>query len=318
MLSKGESKPSENNNNGNSNNILQIKNLSKAYHTNGSRNNNNYYEAKYTVLSNINLDIKEGEFVTIIGPSGCGKSTLLNIVAGIDKEYSSDGEIIFNNGHTTSVGGNAKSIRVNQDKILIFQEPALFPWLTVTENVEFGLKVAKIPKDKRKAISKHYIEMVQLSNFANAYVHQLSGGMKQRIAIARALALDPKILLMDEPFTALDVNTRQMLQRQLLQIHQATHKTILFVTHNISEAVTLGDRVILFSRKHAGIKKQFTINLPHPRNPDHPIVDAITKEIINEFREFELEGLGTVQEYGNHNDNGNGDLVAAAPSPVNI
>jgi NitT/TauT family transport system ATP-binding protein len=174
--------------------------------------------------------------------------------------------------------------------------------------VEFGLKVAKIPKDKRKAIAKHYIEMVQLSNFANAYVHQLPGGMKQRIAIARALALDPKILLMDEPFTALDVNTRQMLQQQLLQIHKATHKTILFVTHNIQEAVTLGDRVILFSRKLAGIKKQFTISLPHPRNPDHPIVDTITKEIINEFKEFELGGLGAIEEY-NHN----GNLVAAAP-----
>jgi NitT/TauT family transport system ATP-binding protein len=123
---------------------------------------------------------------------------------------------------------------------------------------------------------------------------------------------------MDEPFTALDVNTRQMRQRQLLQIHQVTNKTILFVTHNIQEAVTLGDRVILFSRKLAGIKKQFTINnLPHPRDPTHPIVDAITKEIINEFKEFELEGLGplTVEEYHNID---NSDLVAAAPSPVNI
>ncbi|MBV9178212.1 MAG: ABC transporter ATP-binding protein [Nitrososphaeraceae archaeon] len=317
MLSKGESKPPENNgnNDGNINNILQIKNLSKAYHTNGGRSNNSDSQAKYIVLHNINIDIKEGEFVTIVGPSGCGKSTFLNIIAGIDKEYSSDAEIIFNTGRFDSASSNNNddrdSTHYNQDKILIFQEPALFPWLTVIENVEFGLKVAKLPKDKRKAIAKHYIEMVQLSNFANAYIHQLSGGMKQRIAIARALAIDPKILLMDEPFTALDVNTRQSLQRQLLQIHRATHKTILFVTHNIHEAVTLGDRVILFSRKLAGIKKQFTINLPHPRDPNHPIVDAMTKEIINEFREFELEGLETVEEY-----NDNGDLVAAAP--INI
>jgi NitT/TauT family transport system ATP-binding protein len=199
MLSKGESKPAENNvnnnNYGNSNNILQIKNLSKAYYTNASRRNNNSdSEDKYTVLSNVNIGVKEGEFITIVGPSGCGKSTLLNIIAGIDKEYSNDGEIIFNIGPSDSVNNNNNdprgSTHLNQDKILIFQEPALFPWLTVTENVEFGLKVAKIPKDKRKTIAKHHIEMVQLSNFANAYVHQLSGGMKQRIAIARALALN--------------------------------------------------------------------------------------------------------------------------------
>ena len=298
MLSKEESKSLEDNTNTNS--ILQIKNLSKIYYRNPDKSSS-IAEDEYKVLSNINLDIKNGEFVTIIGPSGCGKSTLLNIIAGIDKEYDIGGEILFNDGQSDYVSSNstANSTDFIQDKILIFQEAALFPWLTVIENVEFGLKVAKIPKEKRKDIAWHHIEMVQLSNFANAYVHQLSGGMKQRVAIARALVLNPKILLMDEPFAALDVNTRQILQSQVLQIHQTTHKTILFVTHNITEAVTLGDRVVLFSRKRGGIKNQFEIRLPHPRNPNHPIVDAIIKEIMQEFKEFEQESPKIEVEYNN-------------------
>ncbi len=298
MLSKGESKLLEDNTNTNAYSILQIKNLSKIYYRNPGKSSSSITEDEYKILNNINLDIKDGEFVTIIGPSGCGKSTLLNIIAGIDKEYCVGGEILFNHDY---VGNNssANSTGFIQDKILIFQEAALFPWLTVIENVEFGLKMAKVSKEKRKDIAWHYIEMVQLSNFANSYVHQLSGGMKQRVAIARALVLNPKILLMDEPFAALDVNTRQMLQSQLLQIHQTTHKTILFVTHNITEAVTLGDRVVLFSRKRGDIKKQFEIRLPHPRNPNHHIVDAIIKEIMQEFKEFEQESPKIEIEYNN-------------------
>jgi len=304
MLSKGESKSLEDNTNTDS--ILQIKNISKIYYRNPGKSRSSITEDEYKVLNNINLDIKGGEFVTIIGPSGCGKSTLLTILAGIDKEYSVGGEILFNDGQSDYVSNNssANSTDSIQDKILIFQEAALFPWLTVMESVEFGLKVAKVPKEKRKAIAEQYIEMVQLSNFVNSYVHQLSGGMEQRVAISRALVLNSKILLMDEPFAALDVNTRQMLQSQLLQIHQTTHKTILFVTHNITEAVTLGDRVVLFSRKRGDIKKQFEIRLPHPRNPDHPIVDAIIKEIMQEFKEFEQESPKIEVEYNN--------IVAAA------
>jgi sulfonate transport system ATP-binding protein len=156
-------------------------------------------------------------------------------------------------------------------------------------NVEFGLKIAKVSNDKRKEIARHHIQMVKLSNFADAYVHQLSGGMKQRVSIARALALNPKALLMDEPFAALDVNTRNMLQHELLRIHKATNKTILFVTHNINEAVTLADRVIVLSPKHA-------------RQINHPMVDAITKEIMLEAKEeekgegFEVKGDESVTE----------------------
>ncbi|MGB8033443.1 MAG: ABC transporter ATP-binding protein [Nitrososphaeraceae archaeon] len=262
---------------------MQVKNLSKVYYRNDGISSIANADDEYVVLNNLSMDIKDGEFVTIVGPSGCGKSTLLNIIAGIDREYSG-GEILFNDlqsDHITS------TTYINQDKIIIFQEAALFPWLTVLENVEFGLRVAKVSKDKRNKIAMYYIEMVQLSNFANAYVHQLSGGMKQRVAIARALALNPKILLMDEPFASLDVHTRQMLRLQLLQIHQTTKKTVLFVTHDIKEAVALGDRVILLSPKYANIKREFSINLPHPRQLDHPIVDSITKEILQESKEFE-------------------------------
>jgi NitT/TauT family transport system ATP-binding protein len=277
MLSKGESESFQ------QKIILQIKNLSKVYYRNAGISSIANADDEYTVLNNLSMDIKDGEFVTIVGPSGCGKSTLLNIIAGIDREYSG-GEILFNglqSDHITS------TTHINQDKIIIFQEAALFPWLTVLENVEFGLRVAKVSEDKRNKIAMYYIEMVQLSNFANAYVHQLSGGMKQRVAIARALALNPKILLMDEPFASLDVHTRQMLRLQLLQIHQTTKKTVLFVTHDIKEAVALGDRVILLSPKYANIKREFSINLPHPRQLDHPIVDSITKEILQESKEFE-------------------------------
>lgn len=313
----------------NKNTILQIKNLSKVYYRNNGNNrrqNNNHNNAnektniddvEYRVLDNLNMDIKDGEFVAIVGPSGCGKSTFLNIIAGIDKDYT-NGEILF----SYSQGGSSlidttttdsrlpdSSHLLNQDKILIFQEAALFPWLTLIENVEFGLKVAKFSKDKRKEIARRYIQMVQLSNFTDSYVHQLSGGMKQRVAIARALALNPKVLLMDEPFAALDVNTRNILQQELLRIHKATGKTILFVTHNINEAVTLADRVIVLSPKHANIKKQFAINLPHPRQLNHPMVDAITKEIVQEAKEeakdeeFEVKGGESITELEGQGEN---------------
>lgn len=278
MLSSNESKSLGN--------ILQVENLSKIYYGNGSTNGIVGGHNEHVVLDNVNLDIESGEFLTIVGPSGCGKSTLLNIIAGIDRLYS--GEILTYGQPTDSTINN----NTNLDRIMIFQEGALFPWLTVLENIEFGLKVAKIPKNRRNTIAMHYIEMVQLSNFASAYIHQLSGGMKQRVAIARALALNPKVLLMDEPFAALDVHTRQLLQRQLLQIHQATRKTILFVTHNINEAVSLGDRVILMSLNYASIKKEFRIDLPHPLQIDHPIVDAITNEILQESKDLEYNQIG--------------------------
>jgi NitT/TauT family transport system ATP-binding protein len=268
--------------------MLRLKNIHKEY----NKGNGNESLSNNIILNKLNLDIKEGEFVTIVGPSGCGKSTLLNLVAGMDTHYT--GEILIN--------GKPIYESPNTDRVVVFQEGALFPWLTAYKNIEFGLKIAKVPKAKRRESVMHHIRMVQLTSFAHAFIHQLSGGMKQRVAIARALALNPKILLMDEPFAALDVQTRKMLYNQLLTIHQETNKTILFVTHNINEAVALGDRVIVMSPKLANIKKEFTVDIPRPRKIDHPLIDTITKEIVAESEELFVsttapENDNTLQEH---------------------
>jgi NitT/TauT family transport system ATP-binding protein len=169
--------------------------------------------------------------------------------------------------------------------IVIFQEGALFPWLTVDENIEFGLKMAEVGKGKREDVARRYIEMVGLSQFSKSFVHQLSGGMKQRVAIARALAMDPEVLLMDEPFAALDVQTRELMYDELLGIHKTTGKTIIFVTHNINEALLLGDRVIVLSPLVRNIKREFVIDLPRPRNSDEPELQMIKRKILREFEE---------------------------------
>jgi NitT/TauT family transport system ATP-binding protein len=293
--------------------IVILENISKAY--NGNKTNGNSSEVntsrsgsstvllEHIVLDNLNLRITEGEFVTIVGPSGCGKSTLLNILAGIDISYT--GRI--------SVDGAPIEKSPDTDRIIIFQEGALFPCLTVYENIEFGLKIAKISKEKRREIVMHYIDMVQLTSFAHAFVHQLSGGMKQRVAIARALVLNPKILLMDEPFAALDVQTRRMLYDQLEIIHEKTNKTILFVTHNINEAVALGDRAIVISPKIAGIKKEFKIDLPRPRQLDHPLINSITNSIIEESKEMYTSNSYFTSRYGNYNTDSDPDLELESP-----
>jgi NitT/TauT family transport system ATP-binding protein len=293
--------------------IVILENISKAY--NGNKTNGNSSEVntsrsgsstvllEHIVLDNLNLRITEGEFVTIVGPSGCGKSTLLNILAGIDISYT--GRIL--------VDGAPIEKSPDTDRIIIFQEGALFPWLTVYENIEFGLKIAKISKEKRREIVMHYIDMVQLTSFTHAFVHQLSGGMKQRVAIARALVLDPKILLMDEPFAALDVQTRRMLYDQLVIIHEKTNKTILFVTHNINEAVALGDRAIVISPKIAGIKKEFKIDLPRPCQLDHPLINSITNAIIEESKEMYTSNSYFTSRYGNYNTDSDPDLELESP-----
>jgi NitT/TauT family transport system ATP-binding protein len=226
------------------------------------------------VLDGLNLQIGDGEFVTLIGKSGCGKSTLLNIIAGLDRSFS--GELLFGGKPIRSTG---------PDRIVIFQENALFPWLNVLDNIKFGLRQAGSRKQMRTELAMTYLNMVGLGDFANANIHQLSGGMKQRVSIARALSLNPRILLMDEPFAALDVHTRQMLCGELLRIHKETKKTILFVTHNIEEAVLLGDRVILLSHSTGKIKNQFQIDVPKPRNVNHKGLRAIVSEVLDELRE---------------------------------
>lgn len=246
--------------------ILHIKNISKQY------NSSNLITQ--TIFDGMDLKIREGEFVTIIGKSGCGKSTLLNIVAGLDKSFS--GEVIVE-------GKPVKS--TSQDRIVIFQENALFPWLNVVQNIEFSLRQIRIPKERRRDLAMNYLNMVGLSDFADANVHELSGGMKQRVAIARALSLDPKFLLMDEPFAALDIHTRQSLCSELLRIHNETRKTILFVTHNIDEAVLLGDRVILLSHSAGKIRREFIVDIPRPRDLNHTAIRNIVSEVMDELRE---------------------------------
>ena len=225
--------------------------------------------ATIDVLEEISFTLEDGEFVCLVGPSGCGKSTLIHLIAGL--EFPSSGQILVDGLPVTGPG---------KDRGVIFQEAALFPWLTVQGNVEFGLKVAGIPPDQRKAKATEYLKMVHLNRFASAYPHQLSGGMKQRVAIARALAIDPKILLMDEPFGALDAQTRRLLHEELLEIWQETHKTIVFVTHNVREATVLGDKVLTISARPGRIKKGYAIHLPRPRRESDPHLIVIQQRIL--------------------------------------
>jgi len=206
-------------------------------------------------LQNINIEVKDKEFVCIIGPSGCGKTTLLRIIAGLEKPDS--GSVTLNNETILAPG---------PDRGMVFQEYSLFPWRTVLKNITFSLELKKIPKAERNKIANEYLELVGLEMFADSYPHELSGGMKQRVAIARALVNDPKILLMDEPFGAVDAQTRNRLQQELLNIWEKEQKTIMFITHSVDEAVFLADRVVVFTARPGKIKEIIDIDLPRPRD----------------------------------------------------
>lgn len=212
---------------------------------------------KLLVLDDFNLAVREGEFLSVLGPSGCGKSTFLNILAGLDT-YDS-GEIL--------VDSQPVSER-NFNRGMVFQGYALFPWRTVLENVAIGLEIRKIDKKARQEIAQRYLAMVGLSAFANRYPHQLSGGMRQRVAIARVLAYQPDILLMDEPFAALDAQTRETLQLELIKIWEADKKTIVFITHSIDEAVLLSDRIAVMTARPGKVKEIIDVTLPRPRTED--------------------------------------------------
>lgn len=207
------------------------------------------------VLKDLNLNVKNGEFISIVGPSGCGKSTFLDVIAGLINKSS--GKVIIDN---KEINGPAL------DRGIVMQGYALFPWRTIQKNVEFGLEIKGVNKKERKEISKKFIDLVGLEGFENRYPHELSGGMKQRIAIARALAYDPEVLLMDEPFAAVDEQTREALHVELLRIWEKTNKTIIFVTHSIEEAVFLSDRVAVMSKNPGTIKEIIDVNLPRPRD----------------------------------------------------
>jgi sulfonate transport system ATP-binding protein len=249
--------------------VLEVENLRKRFLGSNGRKTE-----ELVVLDGVSFSLAEGEFVTIVGPSGCGKTTLLNIIAGM--EPVDWGTVTLNGRRVTSPG---------TDAVMIFQEDALFPWLTVAENVSFGLRNRSIKEAERERIASEYVEMVQLGRFARSYMHQLSGGMKQRVAIARGLAIDPRILLMDEPFGALDYRTREILQAQIASIHEKTGKTILFVTHDVREAVSLGDRVLLLSGRPSRIKSEYIVDVPRPRFADDPQVQRITGRIVDDLKE---------------------------------
>lgn len=207
-------------------------------------------------LDDVTLRIAEGEFVCLVGPSGCGKSTLLNLIAGLDR---SDRGTVQADGQTISGPG--------PHRLMMFQEAALFPWLTVLGNVLFGLKLVKgLSASERQEKAEYFLELVGLKRFMHSNVHELSGGMRQRVALARSLAPNPSVLLMDEPFGALDALTREQLYGDIQRIWSQHRKTIVFVTHNVREAVCLGDRVILFSPNPGRIREEFSIPLPRPRD----------------------------------------------------
>ena len=243
---------------------LRLTNVAKTY-SNGSR--------AMAALQPVNAEIREGEFVVFFGPSGCGKSTLLNVIAGL--EEATEGEITLDG---VPVDGP------HHDRLMMFQEHGLFPWLNVIQNVMFGLKRQYRFKPKaRRRHARQLLQMVHLTEFETAAIHQLSGGMKQRVALARALAPDPKVLLVDEPFPALDALTRAKLYGDIQEIHQRTRKTIILVTHDPHEAACLGDRVLVFSGRPGWVKADITINLPRPRDINNPIVAQCAGEIMKQL-----------------------------------
>lgn len=245
---------------------VSLNGISLSYKTNDG--------TRLLALDNIHLKVRPGEFVCVVGPSGCGKSTLLHLIAGLHQQTS--GNVLVDDKPVDGPG---------TDRILIFQELGLFPWLTVGQNVEFGMKMKRVSKAERMDRIQYYLRLVHLAQFKDSYTHQLSGGMRQRVALARALATEPDVLLMDEPFAALDAQTRDLLHDELERIWAETGRTILFVTHNVREAVRLGDRVVLMTFRPGRVKREFLIDLPRPRHLEDVTVAKTAREILDNLRE---------------------------------
>jgi len=244
---------------------LSLRGVGKSFHGRGR---------EIRALEDVTLEVSEGEFVCLLGPSGCGKSTLLNIVAGLEK--ADDGQVLCDGEPVLNPG---------RDRMMMFQESALFPWLDVLENVLFSLRLKPGMKAaERREVAEFHLRLVGLEKFSRAFVHELSGGMKQRVALARALAPNPRVLLMDEPFAALDALTREQLYGDLQRIWRDRRKTILFVTHNVREAVCLGDRVVLLSPHPGRIKREFHIGLPRPREINSVELALQATEIMGELK----------------------------------
>lgn len=244
---------------------LILKNVSKQYENAGQ-----------PTLDGINLEIRSGEFLCVVGKSGCGKSTLLNLIAGL--EEPTQGEILLDGEKITKAGA---------DRVVMFQEHALFPWRNVIENVRFGMEIAGIPKEQQEERAMKYLEMVQMEKYRDYPIHQLSGGMRQRVALARALTLDSKLLLMDEPFSALDKQTANRMREQLQEIWMQVNRTIFFITHSVEEAVYLADRVVVMSEKKKNIQNLIEIRLPRPRHVYEEEFVAYRHRILEEVQNGE-------------------------------
>jgi ABC-type nitrate/sulfonate/bicarbonate transport system ATPase subunit len=237
-----------------------------------------------TALDRISLEVKDNEFSVIVGPSGCGKSSLLRVVAGL--AAPTEGRVRLSGAPITAPG---------RDRGMVFQSYTLFPWLTVQKNVEFGLKIAGLPASDRARTARSFIAQVGLEGFENAYPKQLSGGMMQRVALARALANDPELLLMDEPFGALDSQTRSLMQELLLNIWEQSKKTVLFITHDIDEAILLGDHVYVMTARPGSIKERIEIDIPRPRTVEattSPPFIALKRRIMGLIHDEAVRALG--------------------------
>ncbi|MDM7935175.1 MAG: ABC transporter ATP-binding protein [Methanothrix sp.] len=225
------------------------------------------------VLRDINLSISENEFVCFVGPSGCGKTTLLRIIAGLEDPTTG----------TVTLSGEP-IMGPGPERGMVFQEYSLFPWRTVLDNVAFGLELKGVPSEERRGRAREYLRMVGLERFEARYPHELSGGMKQRVAIARALVNDPRALLMDEPFGALDAQTRNVMQSELLRIWEERRKTVVFVTHSVDEAIYLADRIVIMSARPGRIKDVIEVDLPRPRKRTSIEVNQIRDRILSDLR----------------------------------
>ncbi len=248
----------------NNDTLISIKNLNKTYVTD---------ESSTVAIEDFSLEIEKGELISIVGPSGCGKTTLLRMIAGLLEPSS--GSISINGKECKGPG---------PDRGMVFQDYALFPWRSVRKNVEFGMEVNGMSKEDRTKRANKLLDVVGLEKFADSRVHELSGGMKQRVAIARALATHPDVILMDEPFGALDAQTRNLMQEELVRVIQKTNQTVIFITHSVDEAVYLSDRIVVLTKRPAVIKEIVDIPWERPRDRASPEFTALRKEILEELR----------------------------------
>ncbi len=241
---------------------LSIENVSKIYP------GHNPDDEPVSALMNNSFEIENDEFCSILGHSGCGKTTMLNLIAGF--EVPTEGRVLLDG---KPIGGPS------WERSVIFQDYALFPWLTVKENIEFGLEMKRVPSAEREQVVKRHIELVGLEGFERRLPHQLSGGMRQRVAVARALAISPRVLLMDEPFAALDAQNRSIMQREMVRIWNTERKTVVLVTHSIEEAIILSDRIIVMTKRPGRVKENIVVDLARPRDEDDPEVAGLRKHI---------------------------------------